>query len=107
MKNNETIYPVKKMAETFNIPRSQYYAWLKSKPSAHEIRDQELLSMIKQSHDESRGTYGSPRVFEDIREQGVKTSKKRVARIMSSNGIKGTQKRKFKVTTDEGISFFV
>lgn len=100
MKNNETIYPVKKMAEVFKIPRSQYYTWLKSKPCLHDIRDQELLVMIKQSHDDSRGTYGSPRVFDDIREQGVRTSKKRVARIMRSNSIKGTQKRKFTVTTD-------
>ena len=100
MKNNEAIYPVKKMAKALKVSRSQYYTWLKSKPSAHEIRDQELLCMIKQSHDDSRGIYGSPRVFNDIKKQGVKTSRKRVARLMQSNGLKGVQKSKFKVTTD-------
>ena len=100
MKSNETIYPVKKMAKALKVSRSEYYTWLKSKPSVHEIRDQELLTMIEQIHDDSRGTYGSPRIFDDMKKQGVRTSKKRVARIMRSNGIKGAQKRKFKVTTD-------
>ena len=100
MKNNESIYPVKKMAETFRIPRSQYYKWLNSKPCSRELRDQELLVIIKKSHEESRETYGSPRVFKDIKKKGIKTSKKRVARLMQRNDLKGAQKRKFKVTTN-------
>jgi len=100
MKNNEAIYPVKKMAETFKIPRSQYYTWLNSKPCSHELLDKELLVMIKTSHEDSRGIYGSPRVFKDIKKLGIKTSKKRIGRLMQWNGIKGAQKRRFKVTTD-------
>ena len=100
MKNHEDIYPVKKMAETLKISRSRYYAWLKSKPSSHKLRDQELLVKIKLIHDDSRKIYGSPRIFEAIKKEGIKTSEKRVARLMSENGLEGAQKRRYKVTTD-------
>ena len=100
MKNNKDIYPVKKKAETLEVSKSRYYAWLKSKPSYHNKRDQELLVMIKSIHDDSRKIYGSPNVFKAIRKKGIKTSKKRVARIMRGNGLRGVQKRRFKVTTD-------
>jgi transposase InsO family protein len=100
MKNHEAGYPVKKMAETLKISRSRYYAWLKSKPSYHKLRDEELLEKIKLIHEDSRETYGSPNVFKAIEKKGIKTSKKRVARLMRENGLKGAQKRRFKVTTD-------
>jgi len=105
MKNHEAGYPVKKMAETLKISRSRYYAWLKSKPSSHKLRDEELLEKIKLIHEDSRETYGSPNVFKSIEKKGIKTSKKRVARLMRENGLKGAQKRRFKVTTDSNHDY--
>ena len=100
MKNNEAIYPVKKMAETLEVSRSSYYRWLTTGPSSHEVRDNELLGIIKKIHEESRENYGSPRVKRRFVELDIPCSKKRIERIMKNNGIKGVQKSRFIVTTD-------
>jgi putative transposase len=100
MKNHEGKYTVKKMAETLDISRSRYYTWLHSKPSLHELRDQELLISIQNFHEESRQIYGSPRIKRDMNKAGIRCSKTRIERLMKENGIKGRQKRCFKITTD-------
>ena len=100
MKNHESIYPVKKMAETLEVSRSSYYTWLTSEPGFRKLRDQELLVIIQNIYEESRQTYGSPRIKRAFVESGIKCSKKHIERLMKKNGIKGVQKNRFKVTTD-------
>jgi len=100
MKNHESIYPVKKMAETLEVSRSSYYTWLTSEPGFRKLRDQELLVIIQNIYEESRQTYGSPRIKRAFVESGIKCSKKHIERLMKKNGIKGVQKSRFKVTTD-------
>lgn len=100
MKSHNEKYTVTKMAKTLEISPSRYYAWLKSKPSLHKLRDQELLISIQKFHEDSRQIYGSPRIKRDMDKSGIRCSKKRVERLMKENGIKGRQKRRFKVTTD-------
>ena len=46
--------------------------------------------MIAEVHEASRGVYGAPKVFAELRRRGVRTSRKRVARIMRENGRAGT-----------------
>ena len=55
---------------------------------------------IELSHKASDRTYGSPRVHEDLQEQGIRCGRKRVARLMRENGIRAKQARRFKATTD-------
>ena len=56
-------------------------------------------------HQKSRKNYGSPRIHEELNENGNFCSKHRVARLMSQNGIASKHKRKFKVTTSSVHSF--
>jgi transposase InsO family protein len=100
MKEHSGTFPVKKMARVLKVTRSRYYAWLNSSPSEHDRRDAELTTLIKQSHQNSREAYGSPRVKKDLVQMGIICSKKRVARIMRENGLKARKKRRFKATTD-------
>ena len=72
MKNNEAIYPVKKMAEMFEIPRSQYYTWLNSKPCSHELRDQELLVMKKRVMRTAGKFMVAPGSLKILRSRGLK-----------------------------------
>ena len=88
------------MVNMFGVSRSRYYAWLKSGPSKHDIRDLKLLEIIKQIFKKNRGSYGSPRVHDDMKDQGIRCSCKRVARIMRENGLRARRKQRFKVTTD-------
>ena len=70
------------MCERLGVSPSGFYAWRKRPPSRRAKKDQQLKVSIKASFDESRKTYGSPRVLEDLREQGEKVGRNRVIRLM-------------------------
>lgn len=70
------------------VHRSGFYRWLVEPQSPREQENLRLIGLIKQSHDESDSSYGSPRVFKDLRELGESCCENRVARPMRSNGIR-------------------
>jgi transposase InsO family protein len=45
-------------------------------------------------------TYGAPRIWHDLQEDGIGTGRNRIARLMRENDLKAHQKRRFKKTTD-------
>ena len=62
-----------------------------------------LTEKIREIHDRSRGTYGSPRVHATLRDEGIRIGKKRVARLMKEAGLRGVSRRKrTSTTTREG-----
>lgn len=93
------------MCKVLEVSRSGYYAWLKSSPAKRAIEDKELMERIKLIHKESHGTYGSRRVFMELKKNYVHVSRRRVARLMKEAGIHGIARRKFKATTDSRHSF--
>jgi len=82
-----------------SVSRSAYYQWSQHRPSAHARKDSDLCTRVRRIHAESRGTYGAPRVHQQLRQEGIPTGRKRVARVMASEGLCGRQKRRFKKTT--------
>jgi putative transposase len=56
--------------------------------------------VVTQVHQESRGTYGSPRVHAELRARGQRVSRKRVARLMNEQGLAARKRRRFVRTTD-------
>lgn len=71
------------------VSRSGFYDWLKRDESKHAVEDRRLTKRILSIYQESRGTYGSPRIHQTLDRQGVKVGKKRVARLMQVLGIQG------------------
>jgi putative transposase len=67
---------------------------------ARTKQDAVLAAKIAQTHERSRGRYGSPRVHAELRAEGVRVGRKRVARIMRSEGIAARRKRRHSRTTD-------
>jgi transposase-like protein len=63
-------------------------------------QDAALAAKIAQTHERSRGRYGSPRVHAELRAAGVRVSRKRVARIMRAEGLAARRKRRYSRTTD-------
>ncbi len=88
------------MCTQLDVSRSGYYAGKDRKPSRREQEDVQLRVAIKASHTASRGTYGSPRVLDDLKDDGFKVSRRRVSRLMAEEGLTGTPKKPFKRTTD-------
>ena len=93
-------FPVEMMCELLEVSRSGYYAWKDREPSGRIREDEALAQEIETIHGESRRTYGSPRIHEELRARGRKVGRKRVARIMRQRGIHGRRRRKFRKTTD-------
>jgi transposase InsO family protein len=90
---------VKRSCELLEVSRSAFYDWHQRIPSAREWADAELGERIQDIYDESRGTYGWPRVHRALRHEGVHASRKRVARIMRTKGLVGRCRRRWIKTT--------
>ena len=98
MKGESTVQVLCALLE---VSRSGYYRWESSRPTQRQRVDDELADQIIQSHRESRKIYGAPRVLKDLQAQGIKTSKRRCARIMREQGICGRKThRRGPSTTD-------
>jgi len=93
-------FPVTLMCEQLDVTRGGYYAWKKRQRSERTQQDEVLKAAIKTSHERSRGTYGSPRIVDDLKEQGFEVGRRRVARLMREEGLTGTPVRPYKRTTD-------
>ena len=88
------------------VSRSGFYAWRRRPKSKRESENEKLLELIKSIFEESRQTYGSPRVHRALLEQGIICNRKRVERLMRVNGIKAKFSVKFKPTsTDSSHSY--
>ncbi len=79
---------------------SGYYAWKKRPVSTREQEKKQIAEQIKIIHEQSRKTYGSPRIYQDLRQKGIACWENRVARLMKKYQIAAKRKRKFVVTTD-------
>jgi len=76
------------MCRVLRVHRSGYYAWMKNPSSDRTHEDEKLVRMIKTAYEESSGSYGSPRICRELREQGELCGKNRVARLMKTHGIR-------------------
>ena len=98
-------YPIAILCRVLQVSRSGFYHWLKGDRSVRELRDAELLELIREIFKQSRKNYGSPRIYEELRARRVRCSLGRVERLMRENGITPPTKKKFRKTTDSDHPF--
>lgn len=77
------------------IRRSSYYAWKRRKPGTHAIEDELMKRMIEPVFNESKRTYGSRRLKASLEQTGIKTSRRRVSRLMKAAGMVPKQVEKW------------
>ena len=99
MKANQANYPIAMMCRLLEVSTSGYYAWLKRPPSKRSREDAILTDRIRWIYLRSRSTYGAPRMYEELRDEGVRVGRKRVARLMRTAGLQGVSRRKMVRTT--------
>jgi putative transposase len=87
------------MCRLLGVSSSGYYAWRRRPLSPRAQADARLIEQIRTIHERSRRTYGAPRVHAELRAEGVRVGRKRVARLMRAAGIAGVSRRKWVRTT--------
>ncbi len=93
-------FPVEKMCKALKISKSGYYAWRNRPESARSLENKRITARIQEVFDESKATYGSPRITKELNEAGTRVSRPRVARLMVKAHLRSRMTRKFVVTTD-------
>ena len=76
------------MCRLYEVKRAGFYAWGSRERSERERQNEALVGRIRRVHQASRGTYGSPRVYQALRKQGCSASENRIARVMRAHRIK-------------------
>jgi transposase InsO family protein len=97
-------YGVARLCRVLAVKRRQgYYEWLAAQPArqARAEADDELAAQIRAIHAEHRGSYGSPRVTDELRRRGRRINRKRIERIMRQRGIVGITRRRRRSLTKQ------
>ena len=85
-------YPVELLCRVLRVARSGFYAWRRRPVSARTQQNQCLVTHIRACYQASRGRYGSPRIHQDLRAQGLQVGRHRVARLMRLHGIRSVSR---------------
>lgn len=103
MREHSGQYSVSVMCESLGVSRSGHYNWLQKQgdPRPKQREDALLKGRIRKIHDESKKTYGRPRLHLALQAKGIECGKHRLRRLMREEGIKGLQKKRFRVKTTQ------
>ena len=97
---NQADFPVRKLCRMLKVSPSGFYAWRDRPPSQRSIDDAVLSERIRAIHAASDEIYGSPNIQAELRDEGTRVGRKRVARLMRRAGLRGVSRRRsFVVTT--------
>jgi len=99
VEREKAVHTIVTMCRVLGVSPSGYHAWRQRPPSRRSRSDSALTERIGKIHMHSRWTYGSPRIHAELREEGIRCSRKRVARLMQKAGIEGCHRRRSFRTT--------
>ena len=91
--------PVVTLCRILQVSRSGFYAWRERPESEHAKQDRQLRVRVHAAFEASKHRYGSPRVWEDLVEENIHVSRKRVVRLMQEQGLVARVRKRFKSTT--------
>lgn len=93
-------YPLQALCGLLGVSTSGYADWKACGGPKQWLSDDQLLTLIRSVHAESKQAYGSPRITEELKDKGIPVSRNRVRKLMQAHGIRARHKRCYKVTTD-------
>jgi putative transposase len=92
-------HSVARLCRTLRVSRSGYYSWRDRGVSDHAATDVALAAQVAAIHAASDGTYGAPRVHAELKAHGIRTSRRRVARLLAEQGLEGVSRRRRRRST--------
>ena len=100
IKAHENEFPIYAMCASFNVVRSAYYQWRNTPKTVHDQRDADLTILVEEEFKKGRSVYGEMRVWKRLQQKGIKTSRRRVGRLMAEAGLVCITRKPYKATTD-------
>ena len=104
IKEHEEQFSLSALCRVMQVCRGGFYAWRQREKSMHksarQLQNERLTEQIRTAHIASKETYGSPRIFAELKEAGARCSEKRIARLMRLAGIRAVAPKRFVATTD-------
>ena len=96
-------HSIRQLSEVFGVSPSGYYDWCRRQhaPCARQRQDQQLKTQICRIHQQSRRTYGAPRIQASLRAVGQRHGRNRIGRLMRQQNLCGRQKRRYRVLTTD------
>ena len=97
-------FPIVTMCQVLGVSESGFYAWRKRPACQRQREDAQLTQEIRQVFVTHRGRYGSPRIYRELKDQGRRISRKRVARLMCEADMSARRKRRRVLTTRRDVT---
>ncbi len=99
----KTQHPIRSLCQALEVSPSGYYDWChrQTQPGPRAREEAQLLEQIIRLHQESRQTYGSPRIQVQLRQAGHAHGRNRIARLMRQQGLCGRAKGRFRIPTTD------
>ena len=91
--------PITVLCRALEVSRSGFYSSLGHPPSERTVEDQRPAVLVREAHERSRKTYGSPRVHAELAAREVFVSRKRIIRIMQQEGLRARVRRRYRCST--------
>jgi putative transposase len=92
-------HPVRTLCRALGVSASGFYASQQRAPSSRARTDGRLRLQLRAAHRASGGTYGSPRLYQALQQQGERVGRNRVIRLMRVEQLRGRPRRRFTRTT--------
>ena len=104
IQRHRRVWPISVQCRVLRVSVAGYHEhWVRRRgmvPRRH-LSDEGLLVHIRAVYAANRGAYGWPRIWRQLRAQGIRVGKQRVQRLMQQHGIRARGKRRFRVTTTD------
>jgi putative transposase len=96
-------HPIRTLCQVMEVSPSGYYDWSQRQnaPNCRSRQDRALVQQIQAIHQNSRATYGSPRIQAQLRRAGQRHGRRRIGRLMRQVGICGRQRRRYRPRTTD------
>ncbi len=109
IQRNKLVWPISVQCRVLLVSVSGYHEHLSRRVDIAQRRhlsDEALLVHISAVYAENRGAYGWPRIWRQLRAQGIRVGKQRVQRLMQKHGIQARGKRRFRCSPATASTVF-
>jgi putative transposase len=96
---NKNEFKISTACDVLKVSHSGFYRW--QNPRNKSTNTDDLIGDIRRVFNESHNAYGSPRIYRQLKDEGIHCGRHRVARIMRADGIVARKRRKYKKPVSE------